>query len=147
MEVLEKYRNDAGQGIIQETKRILDGTNPEGSFPQTESALGQFQGTLNGARVPPQAEADNARTQLSNLRNVLGKLRSLSGSIVDISKARKDLLDLIQKHLEIEKDVIALREKELELRRLREELCALMRISVTAEGSATTKSCRRKMLE
>jgi septum formation topological specificity factor MinE len=112
--LLEKYRNDAGQGIIQETKRILDGTNPEGSFPQAETALGAFQGTLNGARVPPQAEADNARVQLSNLRNVLGKLRSLSGSLVDISKARKDLLDLIQKHLEIEKDVIALREKELE---------------------------------
>ena len=94
--LLEKYSNPDGKGIIQETKRILDGSNPEGNFPLAESALGAFQGTLNNKQVPPQAEIDAARLQLANLRNVLGKLRSLSGSVVDGAKLRKDLQDLIE---------------------------------------------------
>jgi len=92
---LDKYRKDDGTGIIQETRRILDGTNPQGSFPQAEQALGTFQGTLNNKQVPPQPEIDAARVQIANLKNVLIKLRNISGSIGDISKARDDLNKLI----------------------------------------------------
>ena len=111
--LLEKYRSDDGKGIIQETRRILDGTNAEGSFPTAEAALGAFQGTLNNKQVPPQPEIDAARTQLANLRNVLGKLRALSGSLVDISKARKDLQDLIEAQKRIAENLVAIVGEEL----------------------------------
>jgi len=93
--LLEKYRTAAGEGIIPETKRILDGTSPIGSFPQAESALGTFQVALNGGQLPAPPEIDAARTQLGNLRLALTKLRSISKSIVEIGLLRKELQDLI----------------------------------------------------
>ena len=112
--LLEKYRKDDGTGIIQETRRILDGTNPDGSFPQAEAALGTFQNTLNNKQVPTPPETDAARAQLAALRNVLGKLRSLSGSLVDINKARNELNEILKKQLESGKDLEALRKTEIE---------------------------------
>jgi hypothetical protein len=96
--LLEKYRTAGGEGIIPETKRLLDGTSPIGSFPQAEAALGTFQGSLNAGQLPAPPETEAARTQLGNLRLALSKLRSLSGSLVEIGSARKQLQDLLEEH-------------------------------------------------
>ena len=98
-QLLEKYINPEGKGIIQQTRRILDGTDPEGSFPQAEAALGAFQATLNNKQPPQPPEVQQARTQLSNLRAVLVRLRGL----LEIQKGRTEVLRDLNVIIELEK--------------------------------------------
>ncbi len=98
-QLLQKYINPEGKGIIQETRRILDGTDPDGSFPQAEAALGAFQATLNNKQPPQPPEVQQARTQLANLRTVLGRLRAL----LEVQKGKTELLRDLNVIIELEK--------------------------------------------
>ena len=97
--LLEKYITPDGKGTIQETRRILDGTNPDGSFPQAEAALGAFQSTLNNKQPPQPLEVEQARTQLANLRIVLVRLRNLHEG----HKGRSDVIRDLQNLIDLEK--------------------------------------------
>jgi hypothetical protein len=111
---LDHYIRADGKGILDRTKRLIDGTEAKGNFPLAESAVGAFQTALNNLAAPDDVTTNIARNEVARLIAALDDLRNETGKLDDLNKLRKDIFDLIKGNQQIGGDLNRIVQDELD---------------------------------